>query len=214
MNYFVTGLHRAGTHRAAKDMAVKFKQIYLEEAVIRWDSIDDVKDLIKGKIPSEKNIMFKKEKNVERSLKRGFVLQCPGLAHKVEELAQYGKVYWCTRNHKDIVTSMVNLHIDDMAWHIVAGFREQFPDDPIWNKLTYDGSEDFPLGFPIYHTLTVKVKEYFYNTQFKDICEKIVLEGQGYYDYDKTVTKMKPLKMKAHKLFRNAESIYESICIH
>lgn len=186
---FITGLHRAGTHAVAEQTAKSCGVVYLEERGIKWDDFNKASKLIK--------------KHPE-----GFVLHCPGLAHKTIELAKIGEVCWVTRKHDHVVTSMVNGNINNMAWHLMKGFRQEFPKDPIWGKLEYEGREDNHVGFPVYHTLLVKVKEYFYKNKFKNVCKEIQLEKQPYYNYDKCLTAIKPLKARAARLAKKAEKLY------
>ena len=170
---FVTGFHRAGTHTFAKELASKVGLPYVEEGKVKWDDFYLAKTLIQ---------------------KHKCVIQCPGLAHKTLYLAKLGKVYWCDRDKLSIVTAMRNGGIDEMAWHIMNNFYNEFPDDPIWDTLEYDGSEDQHYGFVKYKSLLVKVKEHFYQTKFKDVCEYIKLEDQDFYDFEKSMTFKKPLR--------------------
>ena len=211
---FVTGLHRAGTHTIAKEVAKETGLLYIDENIIEWDGLHHIKSLMRKEIPENKRVNIKDKDVFIKGLKVGFVIQCPGLAHKTLELASYGKVYWVTRAHADIVCSMINASINDMAWHIVKGFKQEFPDDPIWKKLTYDGSDDFPVGFPKYYTLLIKVKEYFYQTRFKDFCTRVKIDDQLFYDFSKSVTAKRPLKDRAKKIHTEACKLYEGICLH
>lgn len=168
---FVTGFHRAGTKAFAEYMAEQTKKLYVNESKIKWDDY---------------------EKAITVAPNR--VLHCPGLAHRCLDLARHGKVYWITRNKLDVITSMKNAGITDMAWHLMKGFRQQFPNDSIWPTLKYDGSEDVHFDFVQYLELLIKVKEYFYETKFKNVAEKIITEEQPYYNYSETLTSKKPLK--------------------
>lgn len=189
MKYFVTGFHRAGTHSYADNLALwqnyrvdinlkdgtVLPRRYIEEAVIKWDDFDKA------------IAIADKLENV--------VIQCPGLAHRVIDLAKHGKVYWLTRNKTDIITSMKNACIGDMAWHLMKGFRQQFPSDPIWNTLSYDGSKDAKMGYIKYYSLLIDVKEYFYQKHFKYKAKLIKIEDMPYYNYSKTLTAKMPLKI-------------------
>lgn len=171
MKIFVTGFHRAGTHAFAKYIAEEEGLAYIEESHIKWDSLE-----------------------LALALPDNSCIQCPGLAHKTIELAKFGKVIWCDRNELEIITSMKNASINEMAWHIVKGFHEQFPDDTIWKTLEYDGSEDMHHGFIRYYKLLIKIKKYFYETRFKSLCTKSVLTDLPIFDPDKTTVVLNPLR--------------------
>lgn len=198
MIVFVTGFHRAGTHTWAQKLASDNHIFWIAENVIRWDSIEAVHCLLAGKWPKWKleNGKWTLTLIPMSSLKDGFVLQCPGLAHKTLELVKHGKVYWATKDKLDLIASMRNSGINEMAWHIMKGFREEFSDDPIWPTLTYDGSEDAHDGFVRYYKLLCEVKTYFYETRFKGHCELVRLEDLPGYDRSKSMAGMKPLKVR------------------
>lgn len=190
---FVTGLHRAGTHTIAEETGKEKGLLWLEESRIKWDSIDAANTLMNGYMPKwERGGTYTPVR--DERLDPGFVLQCPGLAHKTLELAESGEVIWCVRDELTIVTSMVNGSFDLMAWHLMKDFHEQFPDDPIWTQLTYDGSEDFYAGFSRYYGVLIKMKKYFYETKFKNVTTLKTLEKQSYYDKEKAVSLKLPLK--------------------
>ena len=175
MKTFVTGLHRAGTHSIAEHMAADMGLPYIEESVIGLDSLAIVDKLIK-------------------EYKDGFVCQCPFLAHKVLELAKRGEVYWCKRNKLDVVTSMRNGSFDTFSWKVMVNFHDEFPDDPIWWTLKYDGSKDVYSGFVNHFALLLRVKEYFLQNYFKDYVKVMQLEKQPYYNAQTSLSHNKRLK--------------------
>lgn len=201
---FVTGFHRAGTHEIAERVAVESRRLYISEDAIRWDCWPAVLGLVDGRLPAfdEKGFYYQ-----GRPFTGGFVLQCPGLAHKTLELAKLGKVYWCERDRLDLITSMRNAGMNEMVWHLMRGFKEQFPDDPIWGKISYDGSTDVHYGFVEYKSLFLKVKQYFFDKYFKGFCEVVKLEDQPFFDREKTLAHKKPLRAT------EAKRVDESLCI-
>lgn len=209
MKIFVSGLHRAGTHSFARYYAKKYGVPYLEEGRIKWDSLEAVIDLARGYLPKWEENKYKPVK--DSRLDKGFSLQCPGLAHKVLELSHIGKVYWCSRDHEKIVTSMVNAGIHDMAWYLMKGFRDEFSDDQIWQKIKYNGRNDPQSNFSKFYILLVKVKEYFYQTRFKDAAERVMLENLKDYDVSKTLSAKKMLKPSAKRKMLEALSENESL---
>lgn len=213
MKTFVTGLHRAGTHTIAMHYASKHGVQYFPEDRIKWDSLDAAIGIVNGYSPKwsrDGELKLIRDPNLDQ----GFVLHCPGLAHKVSDLSKLGRVCWVTRNHEHVVTSMVNAGINDMAWHIMHGFMDEFPYDPIWENLVYDGRRDPPSGFAKYYTLLIKVKEYFYQTRFADIAKRIVLEDFGGYNFNRSLTAKKPIKARAKRLMNEALAENESLRIY
>jgi len=142
---------------------------------------------------------------------KGFVCQCPMAAVWTEQLAEWGKVYWVTRNHEQIVTSMLSTAMPKMFWPIMKTFREQWPDDPLWGVLEYDGKEDVYYDYPGYATLIVKVKEYFFDKYLSDIAEKIVTEEQPYYDRQTMGSLKNPLHPQAKAMFDWYSQYWEHI---
>jgi len=214
MKIFVTGFHRAGTHQAGEYFANKYNIPNLTEDMIRWDSLLAVKILCKGYMPKWYVKDNKKWGVVSSDQKIGdFVLQCPGLAHKTIQLAQLGSVYWGYRTPVNLVTAIRNNLPARMLWYTVKGFRLEFPDDPIWEKLDYDGSEDMYYGFVKYISLLYHIKNYFYNKYFKDYAEKLVLEDQEYYQPGETLTSKRPLKATEYTRSIEALKHYESLCV-
>lgn len=230
---FVTGLHRAGTHTTAKEKAKELGLLYIEESMIGLDNLERTKKLLDsdnlkyedwklfGKLCFSddgfkilQNSILEKFEEFRRQLKNGFVLQCPFLAHKTLELAKLGKVYWATRNFDHVVTSMTNINFIVQAREIRDSFRNEFPDDEIWNKLIYQSKNDPQCFFPKFNSLVVFIKEYFYNTKFKNIAEKIILEEQLFYDFESTITKLRPIKTMAKKLLEEAKIYHGSLCLY
>jgi hypothetical protein len=215
MKIFITGFHRAGTHCVAKHYAKKYGIPYIEESRIRWDSIEAAKMLHDGYWPEWERVdRIQVAKPVRMSsLNNGFVLQCPGLAHKVAELSVLGEVKWVQRDMLNTITSMRNGGINSMAWHLMKGFRDEFPDDLIWDKITYDGSEDNHYGFVKYYSLLCCVKKYFYKKYFSNDVELIELEKQTYYDKSITFTEKKELKEIEKQIALRELEVNESICL-
>lgn len=190
---YVTGLHRAGTHSYAKYLAERDNLLYIEESKIGWDDLAAAKLLAQGALrnrrPDQPPMSMLNMKG-----KSGITCQCPGLAHECEELSKYGEVSWVTRKDIDVITSMKNASIEKMAWHIMKGFKDKFPDDPIWKLIDYDGASDVHNNFVGYYTLLVKFKEYLYEKYFSSFVKKVRTEVQSYYDFSGTATKSAPLR--------------------
>ena len=216
---FVTGFHRAGSHTLAERLAKENSLPYIEETVIGFNNYVEVSQLMNGKYPNHtRNLLSGQvlENNYidMPELKEGFVLQCPGIAHKVIELNKLGEVYWATREHIGLVTSMRNIDLNNKAWIIMNAFHDGFPDDPIWKKLSYDGSMDKHYGFVDYYSLLVKVKEYFYQTRFKGLCVSKALEQEIGFDREETMSFKKPLKTKEEERANGGLDKYASLCIY
>lgn len=195
MNFhYVTGLHRAGTHSIAENMAKDLNLPYIEESEIGVNDFDNAVLLTKGIVqrnnPMSGNVYVEKRPE----LKEGFVCQCPFLAHKSINLSKIGDVYWCKRDKLSVVTSMRNGNFELFSWRIMNDFHNEFPADPIWDALTYDGNKDVFDGFINHYSLLLRVKEYFLNTKFKNVVKIIKLEQQSFYDTEKALTSKKPLK--------------------
>lgn len=218
MNIYITGLHRAGTHAFAEYKAKQEKIVYVEERTIGFNSLDNAILLKEGKVRRKS---LKDGKIIEQyipELKDGFVCQCPWLAHKVIELAKHGKVYWLTRNHDAVIASMKNGGFNDLAWNFMRDFHAEFPDDPVWKAVKYEGAQDVFCEFVGYYTLLVKMKEYFFEKYLGNYAEKIVAEEQSYFDASKTMTSKRPLKQKELDMIAKYkdhwDKVYESISIH
>lgn len=194
MKIFITGYHRAGTHEAANVLAEMHSFPLFYEEAVEFDSIE---------------LMQK----INKENPNGYILHCPGLSHKVLLLANIGKVYWCDRSRLDIIASMRNGGMTDMLWHIVKGFYNEFPGDPIWTTIEYDGSVDNHYGFVKYGSLLCSVKSYFFDKYFSDKAEVIVLEKQPYYNGSETLAGKKPLKKIEEKIVLDGVAAYESFCM-
>jgi len=192
MKIFVTGFHRAGTHSAAQYLSSKYSLHYFEEARIRWDSLEAAEALASGYSPKWEDAKLQKIRDL--NLDKGFVLQCPGLAHETERLAELGKVYWAERSYASIVASMHINQFDDMAWYLMNKLHDKFPNDPVWSRLTYEGEPHKHKYFVEYYKLYVRVKRYFYEKHFRAITELIKLEDQPYFDRSKPVSAKRELK--------------------
>lgn len=213
---FVVGLHRAGTHTIAENIAREKGLLYLDETTIHFDGFPMIEQgLMKGYMPK-----WDKEKKEligirDKRLDDGFVLQCPMIAHKVLQLKQFGEVYWCMRkNLYNVAQSMtIGRFGQTTSWPIMKYFKNEFPDDPIWDKLTYDGSEDFWYGHLHFNYLLVLVRQYFYRTKFKDLVTEAVLEDQPNYDETKSLAVTNPIKTPAFAKLKEAMKHNERACL-
>lgn len=193
--HIVTGLHRAGTHAHAEYLAKIHNLFFVEESHIKLDGLRLIKRLKHGYISDVDDCGKLKNPEYKKELSKGFVVQCPFLAHKVIDLAKLGKVYWCKRNSLDTVTSMKNGSFDRFSWKVMNAFHDEFPEDDIWPTLTtYDGSKDVFNGFINHYAILLRMKEHFLQTKFKDLVEVVQLEEQPYYDRNKSLTSKKPLR--------------------
>ena len=166
MIHFVTGMHRGGTHPYARWLAEEIQAVHLEEGVFSLTDYDKA---------------LQHAKLLESS--GDVVIQCPGLGHRVLDLAKEGKVIWVTRRDPDhIVRAMLRAQINQHAWVFMRGFKESFPDDPVWDILKYDGGGDAKYGFVRYYRLLVHLKDYFFDKYFKGLAEKVYNDDQPYYD--------------------------------
>ena len=210
---YVTGFHRAGTHAFAEHKAKELGVRNIEERVVDFNDLKRLRKLTGG-------IIYKKKYepiSVPELVGKGFVCHCPMAAAWTKQLAEWGKVYWVTRNHEQVITSMVNGAFNEMSWDIMRTFREGWPDDPVWKVLEYDGSMDIHYGFVGYATLVVKVKEYLYNKYLTGHAEKIVTEEQPYYNPKEAHSLQLPLKAEARKYMefysQYWEHIHEGLCV-
>ena len=206
MNIFVTGFHRAGSKTIAQYIAEKNNLQFVEEhSIDLWD-FRRVVALTNGFMYDEKSKCL-----VDSPLtRRGFVLQCPFLTHRISDLAWYGRVYWAERNHVDIITSMKNYKFEKDALFIIKQFYDEFPDDPCWDKFFGDENmgkyfnakvgDKFPQietseeNWLNYYKLVVDIKNYFFKTKFKDKVEVVRLEDLPVYNKKKHLSGKKPLK--------------------
>lgn len=203
---YVTGLHRGGTHKFGENISKSNDMVNVDENEIMWDDLECAIKLPEKRIrrlnENGKPTWYYLKENPK--LENGIVVQCPGLAHECETLSKAGKVYWITRDHTEVVTSMHNANIGPMAWHIMKGFRGKWPDDPIWSKLKYNGTEDVHNYFVGYYTILVRVKEYFFEKYLKQFAEKVKTEEQPYNDVSDTTAKLNPLRKRladSHKKY-------------
>ncbi|MCP4149801.1 MAG: hypothetical protein GY757_18800 [bacterium] len=195
MKIFITGFHRAGTHSFAEHITEQKRadQKQLEWWDKGWLWVDE----------SEFDF-YDYEKAV--SYPENHVVQCPGLAHRVLDLARHGDVIWADRDPRSIATSMVNGGLQNESWRAMNDFHDTFPDDGIWERISYNGKRDVHLRFVGHFTLLKKVKDYFYNKYFNGVAERLLLEEQGFYVEKKSLTYQKPLK-------RLEKEHYESISL-
>jgi hypothetical protein len=184
---FVTGFHRAGTRAFAKHLARENNIMFGLEPLVSFNNMEKVRKLIK-----------------EHS--KGFILQCPFLAHKVLELKDMGEVYWCTRDVEQLITSMRNLKFDINSFAICKDFKNEFPDDPIWDQITYSGKKDIHYGWINHYKKMLELKEYFYETKFKNYVEVRKLEDAPWYDESITESKKKPLREPDKKYYARLRS--------
>ena len=211
---YVTGFHRAGTHGFAEWKAGQLGVRNIEERVVDFNDMKRLKKLTGGLIYKSKY----EPVTVHDLVIKGFVCQCPMAAAQTKQLAEWGtKVYWITRNHEQIITSMVNGGFTRQLWDIMRSFKSQWPDDPVWGVLEYDGRQDVHYGFVGYATLVVKVKDYLYEKYLTGVAEKIVTEEQPYYSPDEAISLKNALCPKAREYMqwyaRYWEAIHDSLCL-
>jgi len=206
MKIFVTGFHRAGSKTIAKHIASNNNLPWIEEhALDLWD-LRRINALINGFMLDPRTGQF----SFTPTIKNGFVLQCPFLAHKINDLQWYSdKIYWADRNQIDIITSMKNGNFKEQALFIIKQFHDEFPDDPYWNTTTFTNDESIKQYFNLkigdkypqfkkdswikYYKLVVDVKKHFLKTKFNNLCETIRLENLPSYDSKKHLSGKKPL---------------------
>ena len=207
MIIFVTGFHRAGSKTIAKHIARENNLPYIEEHTMDLWDFRFVTSLINGFVYDKgtKQLAF------NPIIKNGFVLQCPFLAHKAEDLIWYGdKVYWADRNEIDIITSMKNGVFEGTALFILKQFHDEFPDDPYWESSVFTHDKAIQEYFVLkegdkypqiekdswikYYKLVVDTKKYFLETKFKRFCETVRLENLPIYDSSKHLSGREPLK--------------------
>lgn len=209
---FITGHHRGGTHEFADYIAKETGLYKVDEDLYMFDHMDLVNLLLDGKMRKRDN----DGKIVDVSiplLQNGWVLQCPGLAAFTPRLAELGEVYWCYRNPEHIATSMANGGFNKLLWQIMETFHKQFPDDPIWAKLKYKDREDPHSGFIGYAYLLTNVKEYFFDKYFKKlVTDRVLLEDQPYYDFNKTATSARPPKQHGLDRIAKVRGENETLC--
>lgn len=215
---YVTGLHRAGTHSAANYVAIQNDvENCIEEMTLYINGIEETADITRNnfrvtRINDKKKFDVHIKASLYKKIKNGFVLHCPGLAYQAKRLADAGNaVIWVTRNHDDVVSSMYHAGIFDMAFDLMKWLHYEYPDDPIWSKLTYDGSEDRHYGFVGYHTLLIKVSEYFYEKYMKNIVALHVTDDQPYYDRSKTKAAKHPLHVKQQDRIKSMSDYWNGI---
>ena len=154
MNIYVTGFHGAGTNSAAMYFAGKENLLFLREM--------DIKLSFVGAITN-----------------KGISLQCPRLDYKAVDLSRYGKVYWLTRNHDDLIKTMISMRFP--PFNMMKNFKSEFLGDPVWELVKYDGSEDAYYDFPGYCTLFVKIKDYLMNKYLLPFVEVLRTEEMPYW---------------------------------
>lgn len=203
---YVVGLHRGGTHEFAGWMATQKGYVYVDEGKVEWNDLeaatrlrDDFFKVYNIETNSYSWVKLPKDAS-------GYVLQCPGLSHETQALAKLGKVYWVTRRHLHVITSMKNANIGVMAWDLMKDFKRKWPNDPVWDLMKYeDGGEDVKCNFVGYYTLLVKLKEYIWMKYLYLFAEMIHTEQQPYYAPEKTVTAISPLKPRELAMFEKYE---------
>jgi len=199
---YVTGFHRAGTHSFAEHKAKELGISYIEEAKVGWNSLDNAVALKKGKIKIWDNKLSKFRTYIKPSLLDGYVCQCPGLAHKAIELSKHGKVYWVTRNIKDVVTSMRNGHFNNMTWDLMKDLKSEWPEDPIWGRVSYsDGKHDQVCFYVGYYTLFYQIKQYLYEKYLQNFVTEIKTEEQNYYDSENTESNKRPMRPREQEQY-------------
>ena len=206
MKIFVTGFHRAGSKTIAEYMARQYNLPWIEEHdVDLWD-FRRVIALTKGFLLDQTGQFV-----FDSAVSKGFVLQCPFLAHRLSDLIWYGdKVYWADRNEIDMITSMKNGNFKGTALYIIKQFHDEFLNDPYWKASDFADDESLKEYFHMktgdkypqlekdswikYYKLVVDVKKYFLETKFKRFCEVIKLEDLPVYDSTKHLSGKKPLE--------------------
>lgn len=204
MRIFVTGFHRAGSKGIARYMAKKNNLPYIEEHSIGLWDYRRVTALIDGFVHNVRTNKL----DFYPEIKEGFVLQCPFLSHKIQDLVWLGKVYWADRNYINIITSMKNGKFKSDALFIIKQFHDEFPDDPYWKSVGDENIEKYfhlksGEKFPViktsannwlrYYKLVIDVKKHFLETEFKGRAEVIKLENLPIYDSSKHLSGKKPL---------------------
>ena len=204
MRIFVTGFHRAGSKGIARHIAKTHNLPYIEEHSIGLWDYRRVTALIDGFVHNAKTNKL----DFYPEIKKGFVLQCPFLSHKIQGLVWLGKVYWADRNYINIITSMKNGKFKADALFIIKQFHDEFPDDPYWESFgdvnidkyfALKSGEKFPQiktsanNWLRYYKLVIDVKKYFLETKFKGRAEVIKLENLPIYDSSKHLSGKKPL---------------------
>lgn len=212
MRVFVTGHQRAGTHTFAETLAQEKGVLYLDERIIGLDDWDGLMLLINQGKRIKWGANGKPYTVDIPGAKDGFVLQCPFLAHKTLDLAKLGKVYWCSADHETIARSKAHWNFGPMLWDIMKAFKAEFPNDPIWDTLQYKGREDVHVQFVGYAYLVCKVKRYFYQTLFKDVAERVVLEDQPYYHAETRAAFLQPEGKGRAAMLKEVEGLNESLC--
>lgn len=123
------------------------------------------------------------------------VVHCPGLAHKVESLSKLGSIIWMDRDRKNILTSMVNNEFQELAWTWLQLFKQEYPEDPVFD-VEYDPAADSKYCYTGIVNLLIKIKDHAYNTYFRDKCKLEYLENQTFFNPDKQKAMTYPLPEK------------------
>lgn len=173
MKIFITGHFAAGTHILAEFLAKKNHIKYLDEGIIQGSNFNLIKQ-----------IKYK-----------DYVLQCPRLFYLTGELKRIGIVVWAIRDKVTLVQTQKLMKIPEVSFKQMKLLKNKFPADPIWQGLSYDGSEDVEDGFVKHLSLLYNVKEYFRQNYWPDI-KVYKLEEMSYYDETKPKAFKRP--MKAH----------------
>ena len=161
MKIFVTGFHGSGTRSGGQYFAEQHGLKYVQELSIKLDILKAL------------------------ALPNGTSLQCPQMAHHSKELSHYGTVYWMKRDHEALVKTMWGMRTGRPAFDMMKNFKLKLPDDPIWNIVKYDGSEDVYHGYVGYYALFVKVKNYLLNKHYLPYVEVLQAEDMPYWDIEK-----------------------------
>lgn len=153
---YVTGMHGAGTSSAAKYYAEKHGLMPEYELNI--------------KVLPERALALKDR-----------VLQCPQLAHLSKEFSRKGVVYWMNRDHSSLVKTWIAMRTPHECFAIMKNLNKTFPDDPIWLRLHYDGSDDAYNDYAGYYTLLVKVKDYLMREHLMPYVKVVEAERMPYW---------------------------------
>lgn len=167
MNIFIIGHTKAGSHSFAEN--TQGPKIFYEENLGLCDY-----EKIKTAIDSNVDSVFK----------------ITTVSHKVNELKTIGKCIWIDRlDRMALYASMKQFFIYNIVQEMIAGFRETWPNDPIWQKFDkHKVTRYLPLCVWL-----VEIKDHFRRAHFPNI-EVRHIENQTWYDETKTVAWLKPLQ--------------------
>jgi hypothetical protein len=137
------------------------------------------------------------------------------LSHKVIEFKKMGRVVWCARRNLFAVAQSMTLggFGTTISWEIMGYFKDEFPDDPIWDKISYDGRQDVWYNYLHYNYLLCLVRQYFARTKFKSDVTSVILEDMPFYFESRSKAEKNPIKEVALKRLKKAMRKNESACL-